>query len=233
MTAAVGAAVLGLAACLGVALLLARRQRERLAFLACVLAPLAAALAYALVAGLAGGASTTRSADSGSASIERVDAAKVPLAAPGPAAAGSVDPGAASQPGGVATETHAWRTEAAQLRSARNFAAARELYARIVNAAPRDADAWADFADASAAAAGGDLNAGAVGIEHALRIDPDHPKALWLKASLELQERRYASAAALWQRLLAQLPGDSNDARIVRANLDEAHALAGRAGAEQ
>ena len=37
--------------------------------------------------------------------------------------------------------------------------------------------------------------------------------------------------ADTWERLLAQLPPDSNDARIVRANLEETRALASKQGA--
>ncbi len=97
--------------------------------------------------------------------------------------------------------------------------------------APFDADAWADLGDSSAAAAGGDLKAGVQAIDRALQIDPRHPKSLWLKASLELQEQRYSSAADLWQRLLGQLDPASNDAQIVRANLEESRNLAAQQGA--
>lgn len=103
--------------------------------------------------------------------------------------------------------------------------------ARLVKAAPGDVDAWADLADTQAAAAGGDLKAAAAAIDRALAIDPNHLKALWIKASLELQEKRYDSAARVWEQLLARLPPDSNDARIVRANLDETRALASPQGA--
>ena len=109
------------------------------------------------------------------------------------------------------------------------FAAVAALPQRM----PGDADAWADLGDGSAAAAGGDLRAGREAIGLALAIDPNHPKALWLEASLELQEQRYGEAAEHWQRLLSVLAADSDDARIVRANLEETRALAARTGAER
>ena len=48
-----------------------------------------------------------------------------------------------------------------------------------------NADSWADYADVLATLSGGSL-AGepARAIDHALELDAQHPKALWLKASL-------------------------------------------------
>lgn len=218
MLLAVSAAVIGLGACIALALDLGRVGRERLGFLAYALSPAIAALAYCLVSGFGTAPAATASAPPAAASPAAASATPASSIAPSPEAT---------------TEVSAWRAEATKLRAAKKFAEARELYTRIVGAAPNDADAWADLADATAAAAGGDLNAAATAIDHALRVDASHPKALWLKASLELQDKRYASAVDLWQRLLAQLPGDSNDARIVSANLEEARGLAARAGASR
>ena len=222
MLLAAGAAVIGLGASVALALDLGRVGHERLGFLAYALSPAVAALAYCLVAGFpsapAAGAAAPTVAASGSPPV----ASAAPVAPPASSAAPSPE---------ATTEVSAWRAEATKLRQAKQFAEAREVYARIVGAAPNDADAWADLADATAAAAGGDLNSAATAIDRALRLNAEHPKALWLKASLELQDKRYASAVDLWQRLLAQLPGDSNDARIVSANLEEARGLAARAGA--
>ena len=214
MSVPIVAAALGFLACLGGAFWLGRTRRERTAFAALIGAPLIAALAFAAVA-----------------SLPRGGGAGQPPAAGGvaPAAVTAGPPVAATGAGG--TEIDGWRHEAEQLRRARRFAEARVVYAKLVAAAPDDADAWADLADASAAAAGGDLEAGAAAIDHALQVDPTHLKALWLKASLELQQKRYASAQGYWQRLLARLPPDSNDARIVSANIDETRTLASGQGA--
>ena len=90
-----------------------------------------------------------------------------------------------------------------------------------------DADAWADLADSSAAAAGKDLTVGREAILRALAIDPLHRKALWLRASLELQEGRYADAAATWRELQPLVQAGTSDARVIAANIAEADALAG------
>jgi cytochrome c-type biogenesis protein CcmH len=133
----------------------------------------------------------------------------------------------------MASDVDGWRRRAEELRSARRFPEARALYEKVAEAAPSDPDGWADLADASAAAAGGDLSAGRDAIDRALKLDPNHLKALWLDASLELQQKNYTKAAELWQRLLTLLPADSSDARIVRANLEETRALASPQGARR
>lgn len=132
-------------------------------------------------------------------------------------------------PGAVAsasTPADAARLRGQQARIARRFAEARDAYAEVTKLEPQDADAWADLADASAAASNGDLSQGEQALKKALAIDPNHLKALWLEASLELQRKNYDAAAKRWEQLLKLVPPGSNDARVVTANLDEARALA-------
>jgi tetratricopeptide (TPR) repeat protein len=193
-----------------------RSGRARASFALLVGAPVIAAIAFAASAMV----------PAGTAGAYAIASTPAGPAAPAPSEARA--PAAPFAGGG--SQIDGWRHAAEQLRRGRRFAEARDEFAKVVKAAPMDADAWADLGDASAAAAGDDLNAGREAIERALQLDPRHPKALWLKASLELQEHRYEAAAGLWQQLLAQLPPDSNDARIVKANLDEARALAAQPG---
>ncbi len=122
--------------------------------------------------------------------------------------------------------------EGQRLRVQRRFAEAADAYRKAVEVDPGDADSWADLADCQAAAAGKDLSAGREALERALAIDPRHRKALWLQASLELQERHYAQAAATWRTLAALVADGSPDARVIAANIAEAEELAGRAGRE-
>jgi tetratricopeptide (TPR) repeat protein len=116
--------------------------------------------------------------------------------------------------------------EGQRLRVQRRFAEAEAAYREAVAANPMDADSWADLADSAAAAAGNDLTRGREAIQRALAIDPRHRKALWLRASLELQEQRYATAAATWREVAALVPAGSTDARVIAANIVEADALA-------
>ena len=213
------AAIVSFAACLAAAIWLQRGHRERVAFAALLAAPLTAALAFT-------GAGALHKRNVAPASSE----AEAP-AATAPAAAATEAASAAPSAGRSMLDN--LRREAEEMRRNRRFTDARDAYARITKSAPFDADAWADLGDASAAAAGGDLKAGAQAIDRALELDPNHAKALWLKASLELQDKRYDNALELWQRLLARLPPDSNDARIVSANVAETRALAAQQRAKK
>jgi cytochrome c-type biogenesis protein CcmH/NrfG len=116
--------------------------------------------------------------------------------------------------------------EGQRLRVQRRFAEAEAVYREAVKADPMDADAWADLADSAAAAAGNDLTKGRDAILQAIQINPRHRKALWLRASLELQEQHYAQAAATWRELETLVTAGSSDARVIAANIVEADALA-------
>lgn len=124
------------------------------------------------------------------------------------------------------TTANDWWARGIEQRRKRDFKGAAESFRRATLAAPASADAWADYADALAAANNGDLAKGSAALERALKLDPRHIKALWLRASLQLQQRNYAAAAKTWQTVLALVPPKSSDARIIRANLEEAKALA-------
>jgi cytochrome c-type biogenesis protein CcmH len=219
LTVSIISAGIGLFAPLGVAYWLLRRRLDRAAFALVITAPVVAGLAFVAT----GAVPTSAAPTSASPATSTTSPAAEPSAAS--AATASAAPTAAG--GGV----EGLRRDAEELRRNKRFSEAKEIYAKITRMAPFDADAWADLGDASAAAGGGDLKAGVQAIDRALEIDPKHPKSLWLKASLELQEKRYSSAADLWQRLLGQLEPTSNDAQIVRANLEETRTLAARQGA--
>ncbi|MEN9704879.1 MAG: c-type cytochrome biosis protein CcmI, partial [Pseudomonadota bacterium] len=123
----------------------------------------------------------------------------------------------------------AWFSLAQSRRTARDFEKANEAYDKALGLDPRNADAWADYAD-SLASSGGRTLAGkpAKAIERALALNPNHVKALWLAASLSLEQKKYADALAQWQRLRAVLPPNSPDASIIDSNISEARALAGQ-----
>ncbi len=90
------------------------------------------------------------------------------------------------------------------------------------------ADTWADYADTAAALNGNSLvGAPEKYLQAALNLDPRHPKALWLKGSLQHETRQYALAVSTWQRLADVLGPDSPEANLVAANLAEDQRLAG------
>jgi cytochrome c-type biogenesis protein CcmH/NrfG len=117
-------------------------------------------------------------------------------------------------------------------RRKREFKQACEVYRQAIAAGAMTADSWADYADALASAAPGGSLSGepAKAIEQALALDPKQTKALWLKASLAHEERRYQDALVAWRTLLALMPAGSSDARIIETNIAEAQRLAGKKG---
>src|SRR5882672_128715 len=101
--------------------------------------------------------------------------------------------------------------QAEEHRRKREFPQAVSAFAALAKRGGMSADLWADYADALGGARGRlDADADAC-ITAALRIDPDHPKALWLKASLQTQEQDFAAALTTWQHLARILPADSPD----------------------
>lgn len=119
----------------------------------------------------------------------------------------------------------AWVALAQAERSARSFEASQKAFKKAIELKSMSADDWADYADVIGTVEGKLSSAGAA-IEKALALDARHSKALWLKASLALEEHRYKDALEQWQRLRAVVADSSPDARIVDANIEEARALA-------
>jgi tetratricopeptide (TPR) repeat protein len=130
-------------------------------------------------------------------------------------------------PGGAAGESAGLIAQAEALRRQRKFDEATAMYRRVVAAGDMTADAWADYADALASTSSSLRGEPAKAIAEALRLEPRHAKALWLKASLEHEEQHYADAVQTWETLLALVPQGSSDADIIRANIAEAARLAG------
>jgi cytochrome c-type biogenesis protein CcmH len=108
------------------------------------------------------------------------------------------------------------------------FPEAADAYAKAAVRSPRDAQLLADFADALAMARGQTL-AGEPEklIARALELDPKNLKALALSGTAAFARRDYASAADTWERMLPLVPADSEDARVIRENVQEARSMVG------
>ena len=119
-----------------------------------------------------------------------------------------------------------WLALAQTQRLARDYPAAIKAYAAALKLDDRNADAWADYADALASANNRRL-AGepAKAIARALAIEPRHLKGLWLAASLDMELQKYSDALGRWQPLRAALPDGSPDVAIIDANIVEAKGL--------
>jgi cytochrome c-type biogenesis protein CcmH len=108
------------------------------------------------------------------------------------------------------------------------FEQAARAYGRVVARVEPDANLLADYADVLAMAQGQKLQGEPEKlVAKALELDPKHLKALALAGSAEFEKKNYAKAAEYWQRMLPLVPGDSEQAKAVNANVAEARSLAG------
>jgi cytochrome c-type biogenesis protein CcmH len=122
--------------------------------------------------------------------------------------------------------------KASSARQNKQMKQAAAIYAQLAARGQMNADSWADYADAVASVQGSKIAGEPESyIAKALALNPQHPKALWLKASADQEAGRYAAAVAAWQQLQAVLPADSADAKIVAANLQQDLKLASAAPA--
>ncbi len=109
------------------------------------------------------------------------------------------------------------------------FPEAADAYAKAAVRAPRDAQLLADFADVLAMARGQTLEGEPEKlIARALELDPNNLKALALSGTAAFARRDYARAAATWEKMLPLVAADSEDARVIRQNVQEARALVGK-----
>jgi len=112
------------------------------------------------------------------------------------------------------------------------FAESADAYAKAATRAPRDAQLLADFADALGMARGQSLQGEPEKlVRRALEIDPTNLKALALAGTAQYERKDYKGAANTWRRMLPLVPPDSEDARAIQSNVDEALAMAGVARA--
>lgn len=114
------------------------------------------------------------------------------------------------------------------------FPEAVAAYAKAAEKAPRDSQLLADFADALAMTRDQKL-AGEPEqlVLRALEVDPANLKALALAGTAAYERQDYGKAAELWSRMLPLVPADSEDARMISSNVDEARKLAGIGGGEK
>ena len=120
--------------------------------------------------------------------------------------------------------------QAQDFRRRRDFTRAAAAFAELERRSAMNADLWADYADVLGGSQGRLDEQAARCIEAALRLDPRHVKALWLRASLQTDRREHRAALATWQLIATLIPEDSPDARIIAANLAEARSMLAAVG---
>jgi cytochrome c-type biogenesis protein CcmH len=126
------------------------------------------------------------------------------------------------------TDVEGWIMLARSQVSLQKYADASNAYAKATALKTDDADLLADYAFAMAMANGRQLQGQPFElIKKALQIDPQSAKALELAGSAEFQAKNYKKAIDYWQKVLAKTPADSELARTVIENINEAKTRAG------
>lgn len=100
-------------------------------------------------------------------------------------------------------------------------------YEKAVSLLPRDAQLMADQADALAMSQGQKMEGKPLEIvRQALKIDPANLKALALAGTAAFDRKEYGEAVKYWDKVVQLAPADSEFARSIVGNLEEARALA-------
>lgn len=104
-------------------------------------------------------------------------------------------------------------------------------YSRAASLMPPDAQMFADYADTVAMAQGRRLQGEPEGlVKKALEIDPRNMKALALSGTIAFERQDFAKAIGEWQKVLAQVPPDSNVARGMQGSIRDAESRLAAAG---
>ena len=123
-------------------------------------------------------------------------------------------------------DVEGWKMLGRSLSVLGRFAEATNAYSKAAIRAPRDADLLADLADTLAMARGRKMKGEPEElVMRALQIDAKNLKALALAGTAAYERSDFAAAARYWRRMLPLVPEDSQDARTIQANIDEASNL--------
>ncbi|MDE1895314.1 MAG: hypothetical protein KGJ96_10395 [Xanthomonadaceae bacterium] len=131
-------------------------------------------------------------------------------------------------------DLQAWTLLAQTSTMLHNTADARDAYDHILKLDPNNADAMVGWAEADAMlSANHVIGARAVALlKHAVQLQPDSQRGLWLLGTSEFQQGDYAGAAATWRLLEPQLEPGSEVAKAVAVQIARADSRAGGTPAE-
>ena len=125
------------------------------------------------------------------------------------------------------SDAEGWVMLARSYTSMERFGEAAGAYAKATELKPSDADLWVDYAFATAMANGRNLEGKPMElIQQALKIAPENAKALQLAGTAAFQARDYNKAIDYWNRVLKQVPPDSEAGRLIVQRIEEAKTLA-------
>lgn len=127
-----------------------------------------------------------------------------------------------------------WTMLARSYNAIGRFGDAADVYARLINMVPGNADFLADYAGTLAMSQGNNLQGEPEKlISRALLADPKNIKALALSGSAAFERRDYQAAVAQWKKILVLVPPESDIARSTMSSIGEAQALAAESATAQ
>ena len=125
------------------------------------------------------------------------------------------------------SDAEGWIMLARSYISMEKFGEAAGAYAKATELKPNDADLWTDYAFATAMANGRNLQGKPTElVQQALKVEPENAKALQLAGTAAFQAGDYNKAIEYWNRVLKQVPADSEAGRLIVQRIDEAKTLA-------
>lgn len=121
-----------------------------------------------------------------------------------------------------------WAMLARSYAAMQRFPEALAAYAKATALAKDDAALLADYADVLATSTGRDLEGRPLElITQALKLDPNQWKALALAGTAAFNRKDYKTAVVYWEKLLQQLPPDSEFGLSMKSSIAEARQLGG------
>ena len=122
-------------------------------------------------------------------------------------------------------DARAWHMLASVYGASGQTARAVHAYEKAAALTPADPQLLVDYAEQLAVAHGRRLHGKPMTLlQAALRIDPQHQRALALAGNAAFEDGDYLAAASYWQRLVGTLTPDSEMAHSVSGRIDEARA---------
>jgi len=120
-------------------------------------------------------------------------------------------------------DAQGWTMLARSYNQMEKYSEAAGAYAKATELTPKDADLWAEYAFVAAMANGRKLEGQpAELIQRALKVDPQNAKALQLAGSAAFEAKDYQKAIDYWQRVLQQVPPQSDVAQAIQGRINEA-----------
>ena len=115
-----------------------------------------------------------------------------------------------------------WAMLARSYKAMGRYPEAVKAYERTGALLEGNAELLLDYADAMAAANGGFDKPSLALIDKALKLEPANPQGLWMRGSAAFDAAQYDKAVADWETLQKLLPAESEEARVIAANIAEA-----------